>query len=551
MAYFGSIRWLTVCLISAILFSMAAVCHAQYTIYTFAGDGISGFSGDGGQATAAQVTSPWGICSDASGNVYIADYSNNRVRKINTGTGVITTFAGNGVGGYGGDGGQATAAQLDWPCGVYSDAAGNIYIGDAQNERIRKVATNGIITTVAGNGVSGFSGDGGPATAAEIAYPTGVRLDPAGDLIIADQLNHCIRKVTPGGIISTIAGNGIAGYSGDGGPATAAELYVSHVSSDASGNIYIADWFNNRVRFVNMGTGIITTIAGNGTGGYSGDGGPATAAELSQPGDCLMDASGKLWICDASNNRLRLVSAGIITTVAGNGIAGYSGDGGPATAAEISYPEDVCFIGSTIYFTDYANYRGRKLTGGALPVTLLSFTAEYEAIQNDVALNWATATEINNKEFTVEKSQDGANWLTVATLPGAGNSTKTLYYSTADYSPYQGVSYYRLKQTDFDGTTSLSAPQAVNVPFSSDGSVYPNPASGNATLQYTSAGTGTLNVEVTDLYGRQITSYTFNCTHAGLNNFQINSSALAPGLYFLKVIDNSRVLNLKFIKVLM
>ncbi len=532
--------------------SLISVCRAQYTIYTFAGDGVSGFSGDGGQATVAELTSPWGICADGSGNIYIADYNNNRVRKINTGTGVITTFAGNGTAGYSGDGGQATAAELYWPCGVYADASGNIYIGDALNERIRKVATNGVITTVAGDGTASFSGDGGQATAAEIDYPTGVWGDPSGNLFIADQMNHRVRKVTTGGIITTVAGNGIAGYSGDGGPATAAEFYISHVSTDGAGNIYIADWFNSAIRFVNISTNIITTIAGNGVGGFSGDGGPATAAELNHPGDCLPDASGNLWICDGSNNRIRLVSAGIIKTVAGDGVGSYCCDGGPATAAELNYPEGICVYSSTEYLTDYANYRGRKLTGGiVLPITLQSFTAGYVSANNNVLLSWTTATEVNNKEFTIEKTYTGDNWEDIATIAGAGTTSLTHNYSTTDQNIQPGVIYYRLKQTDYDGHFTLSDEAVVTVPESDFTTVFPNPLTGNNLILHYSSSTRTdVSISVVSVDGATVIQpYTISNVPAGANNISVNCSGLAKGAYYIIVSNAAHIYHVEFIKL--
>ena len=222
--------------------------------------------GDGGAATAAALMNPGGVAVDAAGTLYIADTDNNRIRKVTT-AGVITTVAGNGLAGAGGDGGQAVFASLHSPHGVAVDAAGNLYIADTDNNRIRKVTPAGIITTVAGTGISGHSGDGGPATAARLNYPVGVAVDAAGNLYIADTGNSRIRKVTPAGVITTLAGTGIGGYSGDGGPATAAQLkYPFGVAVDAAGNLYIADSGNNSIRKVTP-AGIITTVAGNGTAG--------------------------------------------------------------------------------------------------------------------------------------------------------------------------------------------------------------------------------------------------------------------------------------------
>ena len=312
--------------------------HPYGIITTVAGNGRAFYSGDGGAATNAAWEDPFGVAVDASGNLFIVDSFNNRICKVGT-DGIITTLAGNGIPGYSGDGGGATNAELNYPSGVAVDASGNLFIADTGNYRIREVRTNGIITTVAGNGTRGYSGDGGPATKAELDNPTGVAVDASGNLFIADSGNDRIREVGTNGIITTVAGNGTYGYSGDGGPATNAELWnPDGVAVDASGNLFIADQDNNRIREVGT-NGIITTVAGNGTNGYSGDGGAATSAELSLAHGVAVDASGNLFIADSENSRIREVGTnGIITTVAGNGTQGYSGDGGAATSAELSYP---------------------------------------------------------------------------------------------------------------------------------------------------------------------------------------------------------------------
>jgi sugar lactone lactonase YvrE len=314
-------------------------------ITTVAGNGTSGYSGDGGPAINAELFYPNGVAVDAFGNLFIADAYSQRVRKVGT-NGIITTVATSYLS-NGGNGGPATNAPLT-PTGVAVDAAGNLYIADSPASSILKLGTNGIITTVAGNGKGGYSGDGGPATDAELSEPQGVAVDASGNLFIADGGDNVIRKVGTNGIITTVAGYGTAGYSGDGGPATKAELnHPEGVAVDAVGNLFIADASNERIREVGT-NGIITTVAGNGyvinngSGGYSGDGGPATNAELNDPQGVAVDASGNLFIADFYNNRIREVGTdGIITTVAGNGYVkpigtgGYSGDGGPATKAEL------------------------------------------------------------------------------------------------------------------------------------------------------------------------------------------------------------------------
>ncbi|MGA3268956.1 MAG: NHL repeat-containing protein [Verrucomicrobiota bacterium] len=358
-------------------------------ISTVAGDGTQSYSGDGGVATNAELNHPSGVAMDANGNLFIADHQNNRIREVAT-NGIITTVAGNGTNGYSGDGGAATNAELNLPSGVAVDATGDLFIADGGNSRIREVGTNDIITTVAGNGTNGYSGDGGAATNAQLYGPGSVVVDASGDLFIADQYNQRIREVGTNGIITTVAGNGTqvgplgkGGYSGDGGAATNAELNLpSDVAVDANGNLFIADYDNQRIREVGT-NGIITTVAGNGTEGYSGDGGAAANAELNLPCGIAMDTIGNLLIADLFNDRIRNVGLnGIITTVAGNGYAagqipygGYSGDGGAATNAELFWPSGVALDASgNLLIADQANERIRKVVfnpSGVLTPTLV------------------------------------------------------------------------------------------------------------------------------------------------------------------------------------
>jgi uncharacterized protein (TIGR03437 family) len=328
-------------------------------ITAVAGGGSS--LGDNGPATSAQLGSGSGIAFDSSGNLYIADGSNNRIRKVSGG--MITTIAGNGTG-FGGDNGPATSAQLDLPSGVAVDSTSDLYIGDARNGRVRKVS-NGVITTIAGNGTVGSSGDNGPATAAQLnGYVYGLALDSAGNLYIADAYNCRVRKVS-NGVISTIAGNGTPGFSGDNGPAASAQVNVpGGIAVDSAGNVFIADTNNHRIRKVS--NGVITTVAGSVTGGFAGDGGDATNAQLSFPAGVTVDSAGNLYIADTNNARIRRVSGGVITTVAGNGSLLYSGDNGPATSAGLSYPSSVAVdLAGSLYIAGDPS-RIRKVSGGVI-----------------------------------------------------------------------------------------------------------------------------------------------------------------------------------------
>ncbi|WP_461075288.1 NHL repeat-containing protein [Spirosoma flavus] len=337
------------------------------TISTIAGNGIQGYGGDGGPATNAKLNHPVKIALDGSGNLYIADSDNHRIRKVTPG-GIISTVAGNGSAGFSGDGGTATAAQLYRPFGIAVDNNGNLFIAEYVNHRIRKVTSDGIISTVAGNGNAGYSGDGAAATSAQLKSPYAVAVDENGNLYIADSGNHCIRKVTSNGLINTLTGNGIAGYNGDGILATTAQLNSPlGVALDGNGNILIADRYNQRIRKVSP-DGMISTIAGNGIAGFSGDGGQASNAKLNAPYTVATDISGNLFIADVSNNRIRKVRPdGVINTIAGNGFDQYSGDGGPATNAQLNYPNAVGIDGNgNLYIADTGNDFIRKVTPGGI-----------------------------------------------------------------------------------------------------------------------------------------------------------------------------------------
>jgi sugar lactone lactonase YvrE len=420
---------------------------ATGSLTTVVGTGIAGFSGDGGPATSAKLSGPLGLALDSSGNLYIADTGNNRVRRVSNGT--ITTAAGNGSPGNSGDGGLATNASIGDPLSVALDAAGNVYIGqstseshpglgdirkvsggvistlgfvdvaisiasdgagdifapwpetgsieeltsvsltfvnagalnephgvavdasgnlyiaDSANNRVRKLS-NGTVSTIAGNGTAGSSGDGGPATSAELDSPLAVAVDAAGNVYIVES-GQRVRKVSAAdATISTLVGTGASGSSGDGGAATNTELMLSNsVALDSSGNLYISEAGSHRIRKVS--NGIISTVAGNGTQGYGGDGGSATSAQLNNPTGLTVTPSGDLYIADTGNSAIRKVSNGTISTVAGNGTQGYSGDNGPATNAELKFPVGVAVDSAgNLFIADTGNWVIRKVSGGTI-----------------------------------------------------------------------------------------------------------------------------------------------------------------------------------------
>ena len=335
-------------------------------ITTLAGNGIASGSGDGGPATQATLNTPASVAIDTSGNVYVADAFNHRVRRVAP-DGVITAYAGTGQAGFDGDGAQAVDAQLRSPLGVAVDGAGNLYIADTYNHRIRKVTADGIVSTIAGTGESGFGGDGGPGTAAMLSYPTGIAVTGDGTLYIADTRNHRVRKLAADGTIYTAAGTGAAGYNGDGGPADLARLNSPRdVAVSADGALYIVDRENRRVRRVDA-DGVITTVAGTGSSGFNGDRGEATQANLRAPYGVAVDPYGNLYIADTFNHRVRKVDpGGSISTVAGSDRFGFSGDGFGAGFAALHYPLSVAVdIAGNLYIADTFNHRIRKVWSSA------------------------------------------------------------------------------------------------------------------------------------------------------------------------------------------
>ena len=338
-------------------------------ITTVGGTGVNGSSGDGGPALNAQINGSYGLAVDTAGNLFIADYYSLSIREISA-NGIINTVAGTGLL-FSGDNGAAPSAQFGSITGIAVDGSGNLFIAD--NSRLRKVTPNGIVTTVAGTGVCCGPGASGVAATSTDVSPERVAVDGSGNIFFSDFFS-VVHKVSTSGIITTVAGNGNAGFSGDGGPAISAQLAnpPGGVAVDASGNLYIADANNNRVRKVST-SGIITTVAGNGASGFAGDGGQATSAQLSQPQGVAVDSSGNLYIADSNNNRVRKVSVstGVITTLAGNGAGGQSGDGGQATNAQLQYPEGVAVDGQgDVFIADSANYHIREVTPGGVISTV-------------------------------------------------------------------------------------------------------------------------------------------------------------------------------------
>ncbi|HEX3966974.1 MAG TPA: Ig-like domain repeat protein [Edaphobacter sp.] len=324
-------------------------------------------------ALSVPLILPSALVFDAAGNLYLAETGNHVIRKIDT-AGLITTIAGTGTQGFSGDAGLATAATLDSPQGLALDVANNLYIADTHNHRIRKLnLATGIIITIAGTGTPGFSGDNTLATAAQLSLPTALALDSANNLYLADTGNHRIRKISAAGIITTIAGRGTQGFSGDAGPATSAVIdSPAGLALDSANNLYLADSHNHRIRKLNLTTGIVSTIAGTGTPGFSGDAKAATSATLAFPHGLAIDAAGNLYLADTVNHRIRRIdgTTGIITTIAGDGTQAFAGDGGPAISASLDSPEATAISPSTLVtLVDTGNQRVRQLTSAPASAT--------------------------------------------------------------------------------------------------------------------------------------------------------------------------------------
>jgi len=425
---------------TGLLTALLATPPITPTISTVAGNGVQGFSGDGGGATSANLNDPAGVSADAAGNLYISDYGNQRVRKAAT-SGIISTVAGTGVAGYSGDGAHATSYELNDPEGIAADSAGDVYIADYANQRVRKVTAAGAISTIAGTGTAGYNSDGILATGAYLNQPIDVAVDGAGNVYIADSSNQRIRKIATSGIISTVAGTGTSGFSGDGGLATAAKIYLPEgIALDSSGNLYIADTYNNRIRVVGT-NGVIKTIAGNGTSGYGGDGGAATSAMLDLPTGVAVDPAGNVFVADSANQRVREInSSGVISTVAGTGAAGYNSDGIPATEADVYYPHQVAIdaAGDVLIADDY-NQRIRKLTSAAAPALSLHPTSSTIQSGQSATLS-ATPTGTSPYTYTYQWYQ-GTSGNTSTPLSGATGSSFTTAALTSTTSFWVLVKY--------------------------------------------------------------------------------------------------------------
>jgi RHS repeat-associated protein len=462
--------------IGALLLTSCQLLHGQTgpagTITTVVGNGTAGYSGDGGLGISATIgVGIFGFATDASGNLYFSDVP--RVRKLNVATGIVTTVAGTGTYGSSGDGGLAVNAQLFYPSGLAVDAAGNLYIVDQENNVIRKVdVSTGIISTIAGssNFPCAFGGDGGPATSAELCRPNGIAFDSVGNLYIADSFNYRIRMISAStGFITTIAGNGSESASGDGGPATEAGVdFPAGIGLDVAGNVYFTDGDNGTVRIIAASTGIVTTVAGNGVPGYSGDGGPATSAQMETPANVALDSSGNLFISDFGVNGsvVRMVNAttGVISTLVGNGQGRYSGDGGPATSATVDQPYALTLDqAGNLYVGDLSDIRIRVVSSAAAgSLSALSGTVSFSlnpfSLGDTVQIT--TQASCNQACGNVDYRVDGAEWGTVAL-----DDTGSFQASASSYTNPEFTLGSHILTVRYLGNSGYAAETLANVPF--------------------------------------------------------------------------------------
>ena len=512
--------------------------------------GTQGFSGDTGSATSAALDSPQGLALDTSSNLYIADTHNHRIRKLNLATGTLTTIAGTGTPGFSGDGSSETAAQLNLPTALALDITGNLYLADTGNHRVRKISVTGIITTIAGTGTQGFSGDTGPATAATIDSPTGLAVDTANNLYLADTHNHRIRRIDSAtGIITTIAGTGIPGLSGDTDVATAANLALPHgLTIDANGNLYLADTANHRIRRIDAATGIITTIAGDGTQTFSGDGGPAINASLDSPRNTALAPSTLVTLSDTGNQRIRQLAAApspstTIQTIAGTGVA-------TPEALTLTAPSTIPYgtgqltatltsptlaTGTITFFDDATNLGAATLASNSatLPTTTLSagqhnLTATYSG---DPA-HFATQSSALAVTITPQQLTAAINPITLLygqTIPTiSGTLTGILPQDASRVSATFTTTANTLAPVGtYPITATLTGPAAGNYTLASPAATLAiNPAPTATTLTATSGASVTLTAHVNSTTtGTPTGSITFLDT-----NTPLFTSPISPGV---------------------
>ncbi|MBA3828824.1 MAG: T9SS type A sorting domain-containing protein [Taibaiella sp.] len=540
----ANLRWLKItCIVSL---SVVNVANSQ-TINAFAGTTSAGYTGDGGAATSAKINNPRGIWVDPDGTTYLCDYANNCIRKIST-AGIITTIAGStiGVSGFSGDGGLASSARLRGPFDIAKDNTGNIYIVDLFNYRIRKITTSGIISTIAGDGIAGSTGNGGSALSAHI-IPYGVTVDSHNNVYITEPDSNKVRVIKAGKIYA-FAGNGMPGYSGDSGAATLAEMKIpTQLAVDIYDNVYICDQANNRIRKVSAAAGVISTYAGTGIRGYSGDGGAATSANLAVPVGIGTDVLGNVFFSDAGNSRIRKINSdGNITTIAGNGTTGDSGDGGPAISASLGGIQDIGVDNSgNIIIADGTYSVLRRITYGNTRVRFIHGQVDTFTIQEN-----SIATSLDSLLAIADPDNGQTEMTTLFKAPNNGTASiswsalstgMTIYPTGITYTPNAGfIGKDTLIVWVNDGFSVDTSVIIVSVVKNNVGvrnqfekselslKIVPNPNNGSFVLNVTSALVEPLEISIFDLEGRKVKKLN------AITNKEINiTSYLNPGVYFI------------------
>ena len=533
------------------------LCISHYVraqvINTIAGTGTPGYAGIGTSALLAELNHPKGTAIDDSGYVYIADADNNVIRKIDL-AGTITAIAGYPAGGFSGDSGLAIYAGLNRPNSIAIDHHHNIFICDADNQRIRKINTAGVITTIAGNGIAGYNGDGGRADTSELNYPGSIALDKYGNLYIADEYNNLIRKVDTNGTITSVAGNGATGYSGAGGSATSASIpFPFGVAVDTANNLYFSLTLNNVICKVDN-AGTLTTLGGtDGINGATGDGGPATAALFDTPWGIAVDLPGNVYITDNANQRIRMINtAGIVTRVAGTS-SGFFGDNGSPLAAKLQDPAGVSVDATgNFYIADYNNHRIRKVSivnhapaftnGPTQSITVCADTVYYPL--NSLL----SVIDSDNAQLETWSLKSGPAHGSLVSSYGTFSTGAILIPAGLSYIPtlgYTGLDSFTVRVSDGIASDSITvyitdtacSTTGVNAIYSSANSkleLYPNPSTGTLTLNLSSAADEKVTISITNLVGDKIKELVTN------TNKQTEIHFMAPaGIYFINAITAS------------
>jgi|GEM_PF-1229620 len=510
---------------AAFIFLLVYNVSFAQTVTLLAGSATGGSGMTNASGSSASFNSPYGVVADNAGNLFVADEANNQIRKIVISSGAVTLLAGSSTGLSGSTDGTGNGASFNIPIGIACDGT-NLYVADDLNNEIRKIViSSGVVTTFAGSTTAGTTD--GSGTSAKFNHPHGIVWDGGSNLYVADYGNNRVRQI----VISTAA---VTTLSSSGLLSNPYGLAYDKVN----GNLYVADYGSSTIEKIVVSGPTVSTLAGSSgnTGHVNGSG---TSAWFNNPTGVALNGNGNLYVTDQSNNEIRLVviSSAAVSDFAGDFTTSGTTNGTvpAATNAKFNMPGGITIDNSGhIFIGDAFNNEIREIATVTLPIKLLNFSADYISGQKAVSINWSTATETNNKEFTVEKSQDGGAFIEVATISGAGNSSMQHNYLTSDDNPFQGVSYYRLKQTDYDGKSTYSDVVTVYVQYEANLSLYPDPADATLHLQYYFATGYIAEATIMDMSGNVVSNTSFD-VKKGNNNLSINTQGLSKGIYVLRL----------------